>query len=287
MYDAEEVKRYYESNTSLFLRLGQGVDDTIRRAVWGPGVSSRGDAMAYVDDLILEHVEERARRSERSPRILDLGCGVGASLCRIAKRCDVVATGVTISPSQVEFATRKVERLGLGDSVSIVEGDFSRLPETVQEFDFDLAFAIESFVHAPAASKFFSNAANALEPGGLLILCDDFAVRDPEQRSTAERRWLARYCEGWRVSSLLGPSELTRVATDAGFSLAESRDLTPFVELGRPRDYAIALLTRALSWLPTRGNYWAMLKGGDALQRCLKRGWMSYRFLVWEKHGSA
>jgi SAM-dependent methyltransferase len=283
-YDAEDVKRYYEDNTSRFLRFGQGVDGTIRRAVWGPGVATRRDAMAYVDHLVLEHVQSLAERLGRPPRILDLGCGVGASLFRIAQRCDVVATGVTISPTQVALAQRQIERLHLRESVSIVEADFCRLPAGLD--DFDLAFAIESFVHAPEASLFFQGAFDALEPGGTLIVCDDFAVVDPDHLGARERRLLKRYREGWKAHSLPGPSELGRVVGNVGFVGQASRDLTPFVELGRPRDYAIALLTRGLGWLPVRGSYWSMLKGGDALQRCLKRGMVRYRFCVWRKTGA-
>lgn len=280
-YDAEEVKRYYENNTSLLLRLGQGVDGTIRRAVWGPGVARRRDAMVYVDDLIVEHLKVLAARLDRTLRILDLGCGAAASLCRIATQCDIVGTGVTISPAQVELAKRHVLRHGLGDRVRILEADYCRLPQDVRNFD--LAFAIESFVHAPEATQFFSAAFSVLNPGGILIVCDDFASREPEATTARERRWLRRYAEGWRVSSLLAPAELQKVSTEAGFVGETSRDLTPFVELGRPRDYAIALFARGLSWLPLRGSYWSMLKGGDALQRCLKRGWISYRFCTWQR----
>jgi hypothetical protein len=83
---AEDVRRFYDDNTRLMLGLGQGTEGTIRRAVWGPGVSTRRQAMRYVDDLILErigpHLEVTAE-PRREPHVVDLGCGVCASLCRI------------------------------------------------------------------------------------------------------------------------------------------------------------------------------------------------------------
>jgi SAM-dependent methyltransferase len=275
-YDAEQIKRYYENNTSRFLRFGQGGDGTIRRAVWGPGVSRRADAMAYVDDLILERVESLAVNLGRPPRVLDLGCGVGASLIRIGRRCEILGTGITISPLQVELARQRIERFGVAGSVTVFEGDYSHLPPDLK--DFDLCFAIESFVHAPDAAQFFRSAFGALNDGGVLIVCDDFPSVDSDRVGESERRWLERYKNGWRANSLLGPSELTNTVEKAGFVPEASRDLTGFVELGRPRDYAIALLTRGLGWLPLEGTYWSMLKGGDALQRCLRRGWLRYLF---------
>jgi hypothetical protein len=82
---------------------------------------------------------------------------------------------------------------------------------------------------------------------------------------------------------LLGPAELERLVEQAGFVTVANVDLTPFVELGRPRDYAIALFTRSLGWLPLKSSYWSMLRGGDALQHCLKHGFMSYRFCTFQR----
>jgi len=280
-YDAERIKQYYENNTSRFLRFGQGVDGTIRRAVWGPGVRQRADAMAYVDDLILERVESLAESLDRPPRVLDLGCGVGASLIRIARRCEIQGTGITISPLQVELARQRIERLGVAHSITVLEGDYSHLPSDLK--DFDLCFAIEAFVHAPDAAQFFRSAFGALDEGGLLMVCDDFPTVDSDCFGVRERRWLERYRRGWHANSLLGPSELAHAVEKAGFVAEATRDLTPFVELGRPRDYAIALLTRGFGWLPFEGTYWSMLKGGDALQRCLRRGWLRYLLCSFRK----
>ena len=43
---------------------------------------------------------------------------------------------------------------------------------------FDLAFAIESFVHADPAAAFFAQAAHALRPGGALVVIDDVRATD-------------------------------------------------------------------------------------------------------------
>src|SRR6187455_2345438 len=78
------VSRFYDDNTQLFLALGQGTEGTIHRAVWGPGVGTRVQAMAYVDSLILERVRELGIAGGTA-RLADLGCGVCSSLCRMAK----------------------------------------------------------------------------------------------------------------------------------------------------------------------------------------------------------
>src|SRR5688572_20929691 len=168
---AEEVRRYYDENTRLFLSLGQGSEGTIRRAVWGPGVRNRQQAMRYVDGLIVERLRGLDTGNGLPLRVADLGCGVCASLCYIAQQLPVAGTGVTISPAQVELARQRISAQGLASQVRCVQGDFCNLPAGLGPID--LAFGIESFIHAPDGAAFFQQAARLIRPGGLLMVCDD------------------------------------------------------------------------------------------------------------------
>jgi len=160
----DRVSEFYDDNTGLFLSLGQGTEGTIHRAVWGPGVENRAAAMAYVDGLILRRLERLAASvAERAPRVADLGCGVGASLCRIAKQRSIEGVGVTISAAQAKLARRRIEDAGLAASVQCVEADFCALPAGLASVE--LAFSIEAFVHAPSAADYFSECARLVAPG--------------------------------------------------------------------------------------------------------------------------
>jgi len=102
MYPADHegaVARYYERNTSFFLRLGKtAATHNIHRCVWGPGVADRGAAAQYVNALALEQLQAL---DAAAPRVLDLGCGVGAGLLYLGERMAPGAlAGVTISPTQ-------------------------------------------------------------------------------------------------------------------------------------------------------------------------------------------
>ncbi|WP_426513036.1 hypothetical protein ACPPVO_21735 [Dactylosporangium sp. McL0621] len=68
-------------------------------------------------------------------------------------------------------------------------------------------------------------------------------------------------------------------AAEHGLTLDDERDLTPYLDLRRPRDRFIAALVGAGRPLPLRGEYWRMLRGGDALQWCLLNGLLNYRVL--------
>jgi SAM-dependent methyltransferase len=282
--EVDRVKRFYDENTSLFLSLGQGTEGTIHRAVWGPGVASRAHAMAYVDGLILERLRSLSPAAGELPRVADLGCGVCASLCRMAKALPLRGLGVTISEEQVTLSRRRIEAQGLSGSVECVKGDFCALPPNLSAVD--LAFSIEAFVHAPSGDDYFRECARLIRPGGMLIVCDDFITEARFRQGHRASRWIERFRRGWVANNLCTEGEAHERAARAGFSHVETIDLTPYLEIRRPRDYAIGALMRSFGWLPIQHNYWLMLYGGHAAQIGLKRGWLKHAFVVWSRNES-
>ena len=278
------VSRFYDDNTGLFLSLGQGTEGTIHRAIWGPGVRTRVEAMAYVDSLIMERVRALAGSSE-GIKLADLGCGVCASLCRMAKQLPIRGVGVTISEAQVQFARQRIAEAGLTDRVECRKGDFCALPEDIGPVD--LAFSIEAFLHAPSAADYFRNCARLVRPGGYLIVCDDFLSAGALRSMPPASGWIERFQRGWVAPNALSEQETKALAVGAGFSHVETLDMTPFLEIRRPRDYAAGVLMRCFGWLPVNGSYWLMLYGGHALQLCLKRGWVRHLFTVWRREPTA
>lgn len=287
--DANVVSQFYDDNTNLFLSLGQGTEGTIHRAVWGPGVQNRVQAMAFVDSLVMRRLQRQKQANPRSgdghglPRVADLGCGVGASLCRIAKAMPIEGLGVTISEAQVAIAQRRIAAQGLGTSVQCIKGDFCALPPGLETVD--LAFSIEAFVHAPSGSDYFRECARLLRRGGFLIVCDDFVS---EARFRSERpaaRWIERFRRGWVAPNVKTEDEACALARAAGFSHVETIDLSTYLEMDRLRDYAAGALMLCFGWLPVKNSYWSMLYGGHALQLAIKQGWIQHLFVVWQREG--
>lgn len=276
----ERVREFYDRNTSRFERLGQG-GASIHRAVWGPGVATREHAFHHVEDRLLGLLADR-----HDPVVVDLGCGVGGSLITLAQqRLDLRGEGVTISPAQVARAAELVADEGLADRVRCREGDFLAPPPDLDGCA-DLVFSIEAFVHGPDPAAYFRSAARLLRPGGLLAVCDDLLSPAGAWPDDAAARLLAQFRDGWRVGSLVTVDQAVAGARAAGLELADDDDLTPYLELRRPRDRAVsALLAVARGPLRPRGEYWRMLSGGDALQRCLVSGLVGYRLLVFVRAG--
>jgi cyclopropane fatty-acyl-phospholipid synthase-like methyltransferase len=260
----DRVRHYYDANTWKFLVTGS--QRTIHRELWGPGVRTRAQAAHQAHALVLDEIDERVRR------VLDLGCGVGAAAAYLAQRRPVEVVGVSISPAQIRLAERFASHSApLRGSIRFAVADFTALPEELT--DFDLAFAIESFVHAHSASAFFRNAVRALRPGGRLVVIDDVRVGDSDDPRLNDFR------RGWQAATLPSVPEVTALAADAGLDLITSRDLSARQRLGRPRDRFLHAVQPVLRRLRNHSAWAAALVGGDALQHCHRAGLLEYRLL--------
>jgi cyclopropane fatty-acyl-phospholipid synthase-like methyltransferase len=279
-FDRGDVRRYYDRHTHAFVRYGQG-GGAMHRAVWAPGVATRDEAFHHVEDRVGELIRPHLD-TNRAPHVVDLGCGVGSSLCYLAQRFPVRGTGITLSPVQARIAGARIRDAGLGDRVTCIEGDYCALPASLDAAD--LAYAIESFVHAPDPGAMLASCARLIRPGGLLAVCDDFR-RPAAGRAAAGA--LDRFRRGWHVNTLLTPDEFTAAAAQAGFEPHSAIDLSPYLETRRPRDRVIAALDTLVGRWPPAARRFDYLLGGSALQECLARGWIGYDLFVFRRRNVA
>lgn len=297
------VADYYDANTRRFMRSGEGSSGgAIHRCVWTPDATTTAEAADTINRLFIERLRERLLagqgrvqgrgqgRVQGRVDILDLGCGVGATMMRLAQELgdlgdDVHVTGVTISPVQAEIGQRRFAAAGLAGRCRIDMVDFAELPP---EPRYHAIVAIESVVHSPSLVSLIPRLAERLRPGGRLILCDDWMTEKDEEAAERER-CLAQFCAGWRIGSLHTVDEVQAMAEPAGLTLVENLDLTPYLRLGRPRDRVIEVLVKATGKLPWIGRrlveqpLWANMVGGSALQTGLAQRWLEYRVLVFDR----
>lgn len=276
---SQHLQRFYNENTELFLNLGHSSEGSIHRAIWAYGVNSRAEALHYVDDQICKLLLNN--NYSKNPHIVDLGCGVGSSLCYIESQFPVTGLGITLSEKQSILANQVIKKQGYADKLKCIQADFCKLPKDLQQAD--LAFAIESFVHAQSAGAFFLNASKLIKPGGHLVICDDFLTDETFLQDKKAAPWLERFQKGWVISSLITHEQVNKYATQAGFKKVENQNLSPYLELNRPRDYLINLVVKILHKFSLKSPYLQMLYGGDALQKCLLKQWVNYEFNVWQK----
>ena len=274
-FDAADIRRYYDRHSASFVRFGQG-RGSIHRAVWGPGTRTKDEAFHFVEDQITTLIR-RSLSSSASVHIVDLGCGIGASLCYLAEQVPIRGSGITLSPAQAAMARELVADRGLSGRVECLEGDYCALPASIMPAD--LAYAIESFVHGPDPARFFDQCRRLLKPGGLLVICDDMKTGVV---SPAATRAIDEFTKGWHINTLVERDALIRFAREAGFEYESTQDLTPLLELHRVRDVAITVAVALLKRLPFDTERFDYAIGGDALQTCLARGWIRYELSVFK-----
>jgi SAM-dependent methyltransferase len=280
---ATEVRGYYEANTPAFERYSQsGAGLAIRRAVWGPGVNTRLEAFQYVDRLIADEAEPLRSKFGDPLCIFDFGCGVGTSLLFLASRIPVDGTGVTISPLQARTCNERFRQSGAGERLRCIEADFLSARSSIGSAH--VVLAIEAFVHSPEPEAFFRAASQRVVPGGLLIVCDDVLAEPAVERSSRrEQRLLNEFRYGWVAPSVSSDTTMSRVAASHGFCRQKSIDLTPYVELHRPRDVLLRALMSFARYLPVRNYRWRSLLGGNALHIALAERLIEYHFMVWRR----
>ncbi|MBM64234.1 MAG: hypothetical protein CL484_14895 [Acidobacteria bacterium] len=269
-FDTADVQRYYDRYTDNFVSHGPGSRvGALHRAVWTTDIKSPEQAFRYTENRLLRYLDTLPL--DQVPHIVDLGCGVGASLCYLATQISLKGTGLTLSPVQVQHAKQRIDRAGLANRITCIEADYCALPDTLPTAD--VAYAIESFVHSSSPERFFAGCAKCIRTGGLLMICDDFRCSTPDPRASRE---VARFQQGWHLNSLLYHDELIELAHQAGFEHLSTDDLTPYLRLGTLRDRFASLFVKTCGWLPLENTQFGHLVGGTALQTCLAKGWIGY-----------
>lgn len=279
----DDVRRYYDENTARFVRFGDGHEvGAIHRAVRPAPGDSETDALRTLDRIVLAELTRVSDRFAPPLHVLDLGCGVGASVVYLASERPIRATGVTLSGVQAARARARVEELRLDDRVEIIEGSYLELPASLPPAA--LAFSIEAFIHGPDPAAFFASAAARVAPGGSLVICDDFLTERAAARlAPRDERYLRDVREGWLANSLVTVPHAGELADRAGFRLERDLDLSDRLVLERPRDRLIAVCVGIGRHLPLRGYWFRSLRGGHALQQALKRKLIEFRCLVWRR----
>jgi tocopherol O-methyltransferase len=142
-------------------------------SLWGEhlhhGYWIRGDESKEVAQLQLTEYLAGLANVQAGSAVLDIGCGFGASSLYLARKYKARATGITISPVQVEMAQKAAIAAHLDARFLLMDAEALNFP-----LQFDLLWSVESISHYHDHRSFFANAARFLKPGGTFALTDWF-----------------------------------------------------------------------------------------------------------------
>jgi len=147
------------------------------QSLWGEhihhGFWIRGDESKELAQIqLIEHLAQLANLQTGSS-VLDIGCGFGGTSLYLAQKYKVSATGITISPVQVEMARKAASTAQLDARFLLMDAEALDFPQP-----FDLLWSVESISHYHDRRSFFGKAVRFLKPGGVFALTDWFKRAD-------------------------------------------------------------------------------------------------------------
>jgi tocopherol O-methyltransferase len=192
-------------------------------SLWGEhlhhGYWLRGDETKEAAQVQL--IEHLARLANIKPgfRTLDIGCGLGGSSLYLARNYGAIATGITISPVQVEMANRAAAKANLDARFLLMDAEAMHFAHP-----FDLLWSVESISHYQDPQKFFVSAVKFLKPCGTFALTDWF---QSENLSPAARKQFIEPIEKGMFVELHKMDDYADFLISSGFRIAHRQVLTP------------------------------------------------------------
>ena len=216
----------------------------VHHGLWLTGEESQAQAVRQLAELVA-----REAQITQGTRVMDIGCGYGATARLLAAEFGAEVTGITISEAQYRIACDST--VGKPPTPNIQHptsnagpcGDKSANPaganaeenqkpnfllgdwltNTLPADSFDAAIAIESSEHMDKPG-FFAQARRVLRPGGRLVVTAWLACENPTRN---QERWLIEPIsrEG-RMPHLASETDYRKMAADAGFAVERFQDVT-------------------------------------------------------------
>lgn len=114
---------------------------------------------------------------EKGRHVLDVGCGVGATPCFIAKKYSCRVTGVDISPRMVERSKERAKREKVAGRVEFRIADAQELP--FEDALFDAVITESVTVFPEDKQKAVNEYTRVTRPGGYVGLCESTWLKVP------------------------------------------------------------------------------------------------------------
>ncbi len=160
--DRKAIEHHYDVSNA-FYRLFLDADMVYSCAYY----RDEGDSLEAAQEQKLDHIL-RKLRVKAGERLLDIGCGWGALIIRAVKKYGAIATGVTLSQRQYEFARQRIAEEGLEGRCEVRLQDYRDIPG---EGEFDKITSVGMFEHVGVKNlrAYFDRIRRLLKDGGLVL----------------------------------------------------------------------------------------------------------------------
>jgi MPBQ/MSBQ methyltransferase len=171
---------------------------------------------AMLEQMNLEILDRLHIQNESSTEILDMGCGLGATLRSLARRLPSAHLhGITLVPWQLEQGRNLNQSCTQGGRITLALADYEHT--TYPSASFDAVYALESSCYAQGANKsaFLQEAHRLLRPGGRIVIADGFL--GPGKLRSPQQSIYRKLCDCWVIDNLGEVALVTREMERLGF----------------------------------------------------------------------
>ena len=198
----ESFQRYYEEAGPDYAAWSPKFNMHFGFFRWGMNPFNREAMLERMNGEILDRLHLECETSvQTSARVLDMGCGLGATLRSIARRLPTARLhGVTLVPWQLEQGRHLNQASAEGERVALEVGDYEKT--SFASGSFDAVYALESSCYAHGANKsaFLNEAHRLLRPGGRIVVADGFL--GPGKLRGPQRSIYRTLCDCWAIDRL-------------------------------------------------------------------------------------
>jgi ubiquinone/menaquinone biosynthesis C-methylase UbiE len=210
-------QRYYEEAGPDYASWSPGFNMHFGFFRWGMNPFNREAMLEQMNQEILCRLHSIDESPERVPvRILDMGCGLGATLRSVARSLPQADLhGITLVPWQLEQGRQLNQACPEGDRITLVLGDYER--STQPSASFDAVYALESSCYARGTDKraFLVEAHRLLRPGGRIVVADGFRGRG--KLRGPQKDIYRKVCDCWVIDTLAEVDQFTLALQRIGF----------------------------------------------------------------------
>jgi sterol 24-C-methyltransferase len=171
----------------------------------------------------------------RGKKVLDVGCGIGGPMRKIARFAGCNIVGVNITAEHIQRATRYNQREGV-KNCEFIRADFNKIP--VPDNTFDAIYDFEATLHSTDRLRTFTELYRVLKPGGRIVSAQYCLLKDYDEKNEQHRDIIRRidntngcYCAGNTVDSTTKAFEGAGFKIIRAFDAFEEQGVVPFHEV--------------------------------------------------------
>ncbi|MEU8266659.1 methyltransferase domain-containing protein [Sphaerisporangium sp. NPDC049002] len=214
LHEPERTSEFYDVSNLILIELWS---ENFHHGYWlsDDDESSNQIATDRLTDLLIEKSD-----LGRGGRLLDVGCGIGTSVFRLAESSPAEIVGISNNQAQIDEANRRARAKDLDHRVSFENADVLALPYADESFD--VVWVFEALMHMERLPT-LREIRRVLRPGGRVIVTD---LLQHGPMSEDDVRTVEDHMREMHASPLLDEETYRALVAESGLEVDELTDIS-------------------------------------------------------------